>query len=661
MLPTRFHSLPLILGVLLIAALPMRAQVYGVPDTSKFEIHNLESFNTDADDYAPYIVPTGKWFYFTNNHDGSANLFRAPEEGDGWGAPAAVTTPAVNTPTDEGTFSASVMRHALLFKLSADDIAKLSGSYYGLVTVHGRADSVGDADLQIANLSPDGAEITSLQTVFEVNSLAWDAQGTVAPDGSYIVFSSDRDGGEGGMDLYMAHRNPSGGFEPPVNMGTVLNTSGNEFSPYLAPDGRTLFFSSTGLKGYGGADIFVSRRDGSGNWGTPKNLGPKINTSSNELFFFSVDQEHCYFTSDRSGGKGRLDLYEGGPNIFVSGYAKVAVQIIDTTTGRRIPGHVVVRERELSRVACEGDVYSGRNAAEFLVVSNLDYTVTANAPGFGEKSITIADIPFDNTVECIFKFGSVPPAPPITAVPIEMIPPPEPPPIALPPVPFVYTFEADGTIVPFFVSGYYRLNTRTSLVELRKRQGADLATQTYIANVNRDQNSFVQNQRYADKVEKLLGDFIRMCEESYFPDFITYNALKRPNDPKEYIQLTVFGFADPRPIIGAYSEAPITFLDSTGKEVTVRSWERLDNFKLAGLRAYYAVEYFDKIFRRSRARKEYLSLLQQGLIRWRAVSGSVDDLNAAGDAELLGTKRRIIVDARLLKVTDDPSSKSGAQ
>jgi hypothetical protein len=109
----------------------------------------------------------------------------------------------------------------------------------------------------------------------------------------------------------------------------------------------------------------------------------------------------------------------------------------------------------------------------------------------------------------------------------------------------------------------------------------------------------------------------------------------------------VYGFADPRPIIGTYTEAAATFEDSTGQQVTVSRGEALDNFKLAGLRARYTVDYLDKLFRGAkRGGKEYQELVAKGLVRWHAVSGNVDSL---GDAEDLGTKRRIRMNFRIVR------------
>ncbi|MBS1914212.1 MAG: PD40 domain-containing protein [Bacteroidetes bacterium] len=639
------------LAAMLALAAPLCAQPTS-RDTA-FHIINLDALNSQGDDYAPFVTANDRWLYFTSNRSRSADVYRCTADGDSWSAPQLLPNDEINSPLDEGSLSAPVPRQKLLFSLSDDDLARLSFTDVAVLTASDRTHGLGDADIQAVVLDSNGSSLHDLRPLHELNSGDWDAQATLSPDGTYIVFASNREGGEGGMDLYGATRNPDGSFSAPVNLGPEINTSGNEVSPFLSPDGRTLFFSSTGHSGFGGADIFSSRRGVDGRWGPAKNLGSQINTKYNEVFFFFGDRSHCYFSSDRPGGKGGLDLYMGGPNIFVDAYSVIRVQLLDTTTGKNVAGRVAVKETSLSRTIGDVDALSG--VASFQVLDGLDYSVAADAPGYDRPlPVTVRNVALNSTVDCLIKFGSPPPPPPLADIPPIVPPPPPPPPEPpLPPAPVIFTFDVAGKVVPFFVSGYYRLNTRISLAELRRRQNSDLRDQTYITDVNRDREAFVENDNFAAQVEHLLDDFVQRCQKTYFPGFVDYLKAKSPNDPKEYIQLTVYGFADPRPIIGAYTEQPVDFLDSAGNSVTVKSWEKLDNFKLAGLRAHYSVEYFDNLFRKGRARKVYTQLLQQNLVRWRAVSGSVDDLNALTSGEDLGTKRRIVVEMRLIKEGED--------
>lgn len=144
-----------------------------------------------------------------------------------------------------------------------------------------------------------------------INSEAWDSQPTLSYDGQLMIFSSTRKGGLGGADLWMSRRRPDGTWENPVNMGPVINSPENDLMPFLHTDGRTLYFSSKGHKGLGGYDIFYSRLDANNQWSPPVNIGSPINTEGDELgFFVSLDGTRAFFTSDKlAGGRGGRDIF----------------------------------------------------------------------------------------------------------------------------------------------------------------------------------------------------------------------------------------------------------------------------------------------------------------------------------------------------------------
>lgn len=136
-----------------------------------------------------------------------------------------------------------------------------------------------------------------------VNSDARDYTGSVAADGTFY-FASSRDGGKGKNDIYVAHPS-SGGFASVENLGDVINSSENDLTPAVSPDGQTLVFWSDRPGGLGSADLYVSfRRDGK--WQPAKNLGNVVNTVYPEAnALFSPDGKYLYFTSER-GGKGQV-------------------------------------------------------------------------------------------------------------------------------------------------------------------------------------------------------------------------------------------------------------------------------------------------------------------------------------------------------------------
>jgi WD40-like Beta Propeller Repeat len=134
---------------------------------------------------------------------------------------------------------------------------------------------------------------------------------SIAPDGSWLVFSSNKNGTIGGFDLWIARKKANGnGWMRPENLGAQINTAQHEGFPFIATDGR-LFFCSKGKPGFGGFDIFVTKLDtATGQWATPANLGRPINGSHDDLgFSIAANDSIGFFTSSRNGADDDIYLF----------------------------------------------------------------------------------------------------------------------------------------------------------------------------------------------------------------------------------------------------------------------------------------------------------------------------------------------------------------
>lgn len=132
----------------------------------------------------------------------------------------------------------------------------------------------------------------------------------VSIDGQILLMAVERKEGFGDRDLYVSFRKGEMNWTKPKNFGPTINTAGMESSIFLAADNKTIYFSSNGHKGYGGLDMFYSKRldDSWTNWSEPKNLGEGINTPNNEYnYSIPASGEYAYFSSDDS--KGMSDIY----------------------------------------------------------------------------------------------------------------------------------------------------------------------------------------------------------------------------------------------------------------------------------------------------------------------------------------------------------------
>ncbi len=136
----------------------------------------------------------------------------------------------------------------------------------------------------------------------------WDSQPSISPDGRTLYFASYRDSISQTSDIYKTERK-NGHWTNPLALTDGINTLKNEKSPFIHPDGRTFYFSSDGLPGMGGYDIYVCKADDNGNWGKPVNIGYPINTENDEVgFFVSTDGKRGYFASNKINTSG-YDIY----------------------------------------------------------------------------------------------------------------------------------------------------------------------------------------------------------------------------------------------------------------------------------------------------------------------------------------------------------------
>ncbi|MFM7768460.1 MAG: OmpA family protein [Bacteroidota bacterium] len=135
----------------------------------------------------------------------------------------------------------------------------------------------------------------------------WDSQPSLASDGKTVYFATYRDSVNGTSDIYMTTKK-DGTFSKAVR--APFNTNGNEKSPFIHPDNSTFYFSSDSLPGMGGFDIYMVKKDASGKWGKPVNMGYPINTEGDEVgFFVSTDGTTGYFASNKLSGTGGYDIY----------------------------------------------------------------------------------------------------------------------------------------------------------------------------------------------------------------------------------------------------------------------------------------------------------------------------------------------------------------
>lgn len=274
------------------------------------KVENLgDSINTKYNEYYPIISIDGNSLYFTSRHRpgglGGEDVWVSRRTKNGW-SKAKNIGPPINTPEHEGFMC-----------LAADSTrAFLFGNY---------PESYGKGDIFYSNYRKEGwSEVKNIGK--PINSPDFEGDAWFSSNGNTVFFVSDRPGGVGeyrprddkfvqqdyNSDIYVSINTDTGWCQP-INLGDRINTPYCERGPIFHPDGRTLFFCSSGHPGLGDLDIFVAYKTGESwtDWSEPENLGKEINTIYKDWgYSISLTGDEVYFASVREGGFGRSDIYK---------------------------------------------------------------------------------------------------------------------------------------------------------------------------------------------------------------------------------------------------------------------------------------------------------------------------------------------------------------
>jgi tetratricopeptide (TPR) repeat protein len=166
-----------------------------------------------------------------------------------------------------------------------------------------------NSDLYVSTF--DGTKwIKAVKLNKNINTKGWESHAFISEDGNSLVFASDRPGGFGGLDIYIS-RKQNGDWGPAVNIGPEINTPFNEDRPFLINNSKTLFFASQDHNNIGGYDIFRTEMQPNGLWSSPQNMGYPLNTPDDNIFFMPVGNGKTGYISifRENDGSGKEDIY----------------------------------------------------------------------------------------------------------------------------------------------------------------------------------------------------------------------------------------------------------------------------------------------------------------------------------------------------------------
>ncbi|MBA3664925.1 MAG: PD40 domain-containing protein [Bacteroidetes bacterium] len=265
------------------------------------KIVNLgKSINTEFPDYSPRLTADRNTMIFTSQRPGNTggktydggkyfeDIYMSVKKNGEW-MPAQNMGWPVNTVGNEAAIG-----------LSAD------GQQIFIYK-----DDLGNGNIYLSSLEGDKWSIPQRLNQ-NINSEWWEPCAFLSADGNALYFVSDRPGGFGGTDIYKSKKEENGDWGKAVNLGPTINSPYDEYSPFIHPDGVTLFFSSKGHQTMGGFDVFSSTTllSDENAWLEPVNLGYPINSAGDDVFFMiSPDKKNGYYSSFRDGGLGEKDNY----------------------------------------------------------------------------------------------------------------------------------------------------------------------------------------------------------------------------------------------------------------------------------------------------------------------------------------------------------------
>lgn len=234
-----------------------------------------------------------------------------------------------------------------------------------------------------------------------INTPAYEGMPCLSPDNRDLYFVSDKEGGYGGLDIWVS-RFEDGLWQMPRNLGPQINTAGDETAPFIHIDNRTLYFSSNGLTGMGGSDLFYSRRVNDTTWGQPTNMGYPINTPDNEnSISITIDGKKAYLSSDRDSLEGNYDIYETmlAPHLQPVPIAVLKGHTYDSLTKQRL-NYASVNILDAATGEKLYRFVTNRGDASFMITLPIGkkYAYDAYRIGYMSMQDTLSLIGYDNKV-----------------------------------------------------------------------------------------------------------------------------------------------------------------------------------------------------------------------------------------------------------------------
>lgn len=304
------------------------------------------SINTAFPEYSPVVSLDGGSLYFTSRRDwkkGETEKFKDPRINQ---YPEDVY---ISYRDDVNGWSTPERMDFCLPKRNEATIALSTDER----RIYLYEDSTGDGDIYYTDFyHAKFQDIKQLETD-GINSKYWETHCMMTHDKNRFFFVSDRPGGYGKRDIYMINRLSDSTWSEPINLGPNVNSSSDEDSPFISIDNKTLYYSTNGEKSIGGFDIMTTTMLEDSTWSEGKNLGYPFNSTNDDIFYTTtVDGKKGYMTSFRKDGYGEKDIYEIYNDYLGVKDVAVLKGVIKTVDDKPIPEDFAINIR-LVCIDCE--------------------------------------------------------------------------------------------------------------------------------------------------------------------------------------------------------------------------------------------------------------------------------------------------------------------
>ncbi|MGL4598239.1 MAG: OmpA family protein [Bacteroidia bacterium] len=352
-------------------------------DSSCYAIKKLPtSVNSDKNDFSPAIYKDG--LVFTSARDRASliarrhawtdrnfyYMYQTTAKQDGSYTNPSLFSKSVKTKYNDGPVSFTPDGKTMYFTRNNINGRKAEKSSDGIIKLK----------IFVATQTGDGKFDNEKELAF--NNKEYNcAHPAISADGNTLYFASDMSGGQGGMDIWKTTKIGDGAWSTPENLGSTINTPGNEVFPFVSTSGM-LYYSSDGMSGLGGLDVYEARNK-NGNWKVD-NYGAPINSSGDDFgLVMSADEKMGYFSSNRGSLDMDDDIYSF--NIVKAKKMPFTITLADNKTGEKLNGTLTLKDKLTGETF---NLTASNGEAETDLIPGHDYTIEGIANKYKNNTIT---------------------------------------------------------------------------------------------------------------------------------------------------------------------------------------------------------------------------------------------------------------------------------